>query len=63
MDFSILPNHPPPPPKGECLQCASVTLLRPAGKWRREMEGERGQNGDEIHGADAVFVVGFGRKY
>jgi len=22
---------PPPPPKGECLQCASVTLLRPAG--------------------------------
>jgi hypothetical protein len=54
---------PPPPPKGECLQCASVTLLRLAGRWRGDMEGERGQNGDEVHGADAVFVVGFGRKY
>jgi hypothetical protein len=25
---------PPPPPMGECLQCASVTLLRLAGRWR-----------------------------
>ena len=33
---------PPPPPKGECLECASVTLLRPAGRWRGDMEGERG---------------------
>jgi hypothetical protein len=39
-----------------------VTLLRPAGRWRGDTEGERGQNGDEAHGADAV-VVGFGRKY
>ena len=32
---------PPPPPKGECLQCASVTLLRPAGRWIwRGSEGE-----------------------
>jgi hypothetical protein len=54
---------PPPPPKGECLQCASVTLLRPAGRWRWDTEGERGQIGDEVHGADAVFAVGFGRKY
>jgi hypothetical protein len=54
---------PPPPPKGECLQCASVTLLRPAGRWRGDMEGERGQNVDEVHCADALFVVGFGRKY
>jgi hypothetical protein len=23
------------------------------------MEGEQGQNGDEVHGADAVFVIGF----
>jgi hypothetical protein len=23
------------------------------------MEGEQGQNGDEVHGADAVFVVSF----
>ena len=51
------------PPKGECLQCASVTLLRPAGRWRGDTEGERGQKGDEVHGADAVFVAGFGRKY
>jgi hypothetical protein len=54
---------PPPPPKEECLQCASVTLLRPAGRWRGDTEGEQGQNGDEVHGADAVFDVGFGRKY
>jgi hypothetical protein len=54
---------PPPPPKGECLQCASVTLLRPVGRKRGDTEGGRGRNGDEVHGADAVFVVGFGRKY
>jgi len=54
---------PPPPPKGECLQCASVTLLRAEGRWRGDIEGERGQNGDEVHGADAIFVVGFGKKY
>ena len=63
VDFSVLPNHSPPPPKGECLQCASVTLRRPAGRWREDTEGERGRNGDEVHGADAIFVVGFGRKY
>jgi len=40
-----------------------MTLLRPAGRWRRDTERERGQNEDEVHGADAVFVVGFGRKY
>jgi hypothetical protein len=34
---------PPPPTKGECLQCARVTLLRPAGRWRGDTEGERGQ--------------------
>ena len=28
-----------------------------------DTEGGRGQNRDEVHGADAVFVVGFGRKY
>jgi hypothetical protein len=50
---------PPPPPKGECLECASVTLLRPASRWRGDTKGERGRNGDEVHGADAVFVVGF----
>ncbi len=54
---------PPPPPKGEGLQCASVTLLRPVGRWRGDMEGGRGRTEDEVHGADAVFVVGFGRKY
>ncbi len=54
---------PPPPSKGECLECASVTLLRPAGRWRGDTEGERGRSGDDVHGADAVFVVGFGRKY
>jgi len=31
--------------------------------WRGDTEGERGQNEDEVHGADAGFVVGFGRKY
>ena len=30
---------PPPLPKGECLQCASVTLLCPAGRWRGDTEG------------------------
>jgi hypothetical protein len=63
VDFGVLPNHSPPPPKGECLQCTSVTLLRPAGRWRGDMEGGQGRTGDEVHGADAVFVVGFGRKY
>ncbi len=48
---------PPPPPKGECLQCASVTLLRPAGRWRGDTEGERGQNGDGVHGANAVLSL------
>jgi hypothetical protein len=33
---------PPPPPKGECLQCASVTLLRPAGRCRGDTEGKQG---------------------
>jgi hypothetical protein len=54
---------PPPPPKIECLQCTSVTLLRLAGRWRGDTEEERGRNGDEVHGTDAIFVVGFGRKY
>ena len=36
-----------------------MTLLRPASRWRGDTEGERGQNGDGVHGADAVFVVGF----
>jgi len=40
-----------------------VTLLRPAGRWRGDTEGERGRNEDELHGADAGFVVGFGGKY
>jgi hypothetical protein len=48
---------------GECLQCASVTLLCSAGRWRGDTEGERGRTGDEVHGAYAVFVVVFGRKY
>ena len=60
MDFGVLPNHSPPPPKGECLECASVTLLRPAGRWRGDTEGG---SGDEVHGAEVVFVVGVGRKY
>jgi len=51
---------PPPPPKGECLQCASVTLLRPAGRWRGDTEGERGRNGDEVHGADAFLSLVLG---
>ena len=34
---------PPPPPKGECLQCASVTLLCPAGRWRGDTEGGEGE--------------------
>ncbi len=40
-----------------------MTLLCPAGRWRGDTEGERGRTGDEVHGANAVFVVGFGRKY
>ena len=62
MDFGVLQNYSPPPPMGECLQCASVTLLRTVGRWRGDTEGEQGQDGDEVHDA-AVFVVGFGRKY
>ena len=42
---------------------APASLLRPASRWEGDMEGEQGRNGDEVHGADAVFVVGFGRKY
>ena len=34
---------PPPPPKGECLQCASVTLICPAGRWRGDTEGGEGE--------------------
>jgi hypothetical protein len=40
-----------------------MTLLCPAGRWRGDTEGGPGRTGDEVHGADAVFVVGFGRKY
>jgi len=40
-----------------------MTLLRLVGRWRGDTKGERGQNGDEVHGADTSFVVGFGRKY
>ena len=42
-----------------------MTLLCPAGRWRwgGDTEGEGGQTRDEVHGANAVFVVGFGRKY
>ena len=54
---------PPPPTKGECLECARVTLLRPAGRWRGDTVEEQGRNEDEVHGADAGFVVGFGREY
>ena len=66
FDLGVLPNHSPPHRQRENV-CnapgASVTLLRPAGRWRGDTEGERGRNGDEFHGADAVFVIGFGRKY
>jgi hypothetical protein len=37
---------PPPPLKGECLECAHVTLLFPVGRWRGEKVGDR----DEVHG-------------
>ena len=63
MDFGVPPNHSPPTAKGRMFEMRSVTLLRQAGRWRGDTEGERGQNGDEVHGADAVFVVGYGRKY
>jgi len=42
---------------------AGVTLLRLAGRWRGGTEGEGGRNEDDVHGADAGFVFGFGRKY
>ena len=40
-----------------------MTLLRPAGRWRGDTVEEQGRNEDEVHGADAGFVVGFGREY
>jgi hypothetical protein len=40
-----------------------VTLLCPAGRWRGDTEGGAGRTGDEVHGADTVFVIGLGRKY
>jgi hypothetical protein len=63
VDFGILPNHPPPTAKGRMFGMRQLTLLRPAGRWRVDTQGERGQNGDEVHRADAVFVVGIWRKY
>ena len=63
VDFGVLSNHSPPPTKGECLECARVTLLRLAGRWRGDTVEEQGRNEDEVHGADAGFVVGFGREY
>jgi hypothetical protein len=36
-----------------------MNLLHPAGRWRGDTEEERGRTGDEVHGADAVFVVYF----
>ncbi len=63
VDLAYCQTIPPPPPKGECLQCAGVTLLRLAGRWRGGTEGEGGRNEDDVHGADAGFVFGFGRKY
>ena len=59
----VLPNHSPPTTKGECLECAHVTPLRPAEGWRGDTVEEQGQNDDDVHGADAGFVVGFGREY
>ncbi len=63
VNFGVLPNHSPPTGKGRMFAMRSMTLLRPAGRWRGDAEWERGKNGDEVHGADAVFVVGYGRKY
>ena len=50
FDFGVLPNHSPPTAKGRMFAM-------------HQSETSPGQNGDEVHGADAVFVVGFGRKY
>jgi len=62
--FGILPNHSPPTAKGRMFAMgAGVTLLRLAGRWRGGTEGEGGRNEDDVHGADAGFVFGFGRKY
>ena len=57
--LAYLQTIPPPPTKGECLECARVTLLRQVGRWRGDTVGEQGQNKDEVHGAYAGFVVGF----
>ncbi len=48
---------PRPSPKEEC----SFSARQVDGEGIRR--GGQGQNGDEIHGTNAVFVVGFGRKY
>ena len=48
---------PPPPTKGECLECARVTLLRPTGRWRGDTVGEQGRSEDIIHNPLSPFPV------
>jgi hypothetical protein len=48
---------PPPTTKGGMFAIRRMAL------GRGDTEKEQRQNGDEVYGTDAVFVVGFGRKY
>ena len=48
---------PPPTTKG------GMFAIRHVAPGRGDTEKEQRQNGDEVYGANAVFVVGFGRKY
>jgi hypothetical protein len=57
VEFGVLPNHPPPTTKGGMFAIRRVT------PGREDTKKERRQNEDEVYGVDAVFVVGFGRKY
>jgi hypothetical protein len=57
VEFGVLPNHPPPTTKGGMF---AIRRMTPG---RGDTEKERRQNRDEVYGVDAVFIVGFGRKY
>jgi hypothetical protein len=53
VEFGVLPNHPPPTTKGGMFAISRMTPR--IGDTEKELR----QNGGEVYGVNAVFVVGF----
>ncbi len=54
VDLAYCQTIPPPPRKGECLECVRVTRLRPVGRWRGDMVGD----GDEVRRCSCRWFFG-----